>query len=389
MPDPLKILIVSRNLDVSGPTTYTLSLAQGLIRANHRVAVVTAGGLKTDDLRAMQVPVWERPSLDSAWRSRLMPIRAFKEILDFKPDLIHVQSRDAVPMGRNLARYLDAPVIATIHRDYSGRPRLVGHETGAVIAVSDALRENLVNHAGVPKELIHVVPNGVDVDRYSAEPPMDSPGREPVVGGMGRLEKRRGFDILLRAAARVAASGRRARYIILGDGPEREFLAALASELKIREAVIMPGEVADPRPALADMDVFVNPAFSEAFGLPVLEAMATGRPVIATSVGGAPSMVIDGESGFLIAVGDVDALADRLLKLLADRALRLSMGHRGEEIAREKFGIDNIVAQTIEIYRHLVREHSESRAIEKALAAGRANISDRFFFPGGRRRNPK
>ena len=364
----VKILFVIGRLDISGEAGHTIDLALGFRRAQHEVGVLAAGGRRLERLREAGVKVWLYPALYSTWRP-FAGRAAVAELARFSPQILHIQSSSAVAAGRRLARALKLPAVVTVHRDYTGGPRPLGAEIRAVIAISESLRENLVNEAAVPKELIYVVPDGIDVERYQ-KPPPENGDRLPVVLGMGRLEPRRGFGFFIEAAARVLDAGRPAQFVLIGDGPERSGLVRRAVELGVRESMVFPGAIDDPREALADMDIFVHPALAEALGLPVLEAMATGRPVITTGVGGSYTLAEDGGNAFVVPAANAEALAERIVQLIDEPDLRLEMGRRGTEIARERFGISMVVQLTIEIYQRLVREQAETQAIEDALSAG-------------------
>jgi glycosyltransferase involved in cell wall biosynthesis len=164
-----------------------------------------------------------------------------------------------------------------------------------------------------------------------------------VLLGLGRLNAQKGFDLLLRAWARLAQDFPDWRPVVLGEGPERPRLLALASELGLAGASIFPGRTAAPGAALARADLFVLPSRYEGFPNALLEALACGVPAVAFDCPSGPAEIIrPGVDGFLAPEGDVDALAGHLARLMGDDALRLGMAQRAPE-ALERFGLEPVL----------------------------------------------
>lgn len=183
-------------------------------------------------------------------------------------------------------------------------------------------------------------------------------GNELVVGCVGRIKfVRKGQEVLVQAMARLKQRGLSARCLIVGStsvGNEDHLarLRRLIHDLELTGDVLLAGELADPKPAYAAMDVFVLPsAQPEPFGGVVLEAMAMRRPVIATAIGGSVDQVADGETGFLVPPGNADALAASLEALLRDMPLRQRMGNAGRARLEQCFSIDRMVGKIRDIYR--------------------------------------
>jgi len=172
-------------------------------------------------------------------------------------------------------------------------------------------------------------------DDESSEP-MSQASQSGCILTVGRLlgsEPGKGVDTVLRALPRVLQSVPCARYLIIGDGDLRPHLERLATQLGIGDRVVFLGHQseADLKDYYRKSDVFVMPSRQEGFGIVFLEAMGFGKPVIAAASGGAPDIVVDGLTGFLIEYGDVNALADRLISVLSDAKLRERLGTSGRE----------------------------------------------------------
>lgn len=206
----------------------------------------------------------------------------------------------------------------------------------AVVGVSGAAAD-LSARSGVPAHKLRVIPNGVDLDRF---PPRSLPQGPPrVVLGVGRLVPQKGFDLLARAVRQVPGL----RLELVGEGPMAAALAA--------EGAVLRGWESDVAPRLRSADVVVIPSRWEGFGLVAVEAMASGVPVIATSIPGLDEVV--GDAALRVPAQDVGALADALRRLVDEPDLRVRLARAGPPQAA-RFGIRRTVAAYEELYRELV-----------------------------------
>jgi glycosyltransferase involved in cell wall biosynthesis len=240
---------------------------------------------------------------------------------------VHVH--DLYPSGAAGRRLCDAaslPYVLTVHGLdlYSNleNPRwrreilAAGRGARAVICVGERLATDVTAELGLDPSLVTVIPNTYDVRRYTHV----ERARGPVLRilSVGRLSHEKGHDVLLRAFAQVRVAGVEATLTMVGDGPERTALEALASDLGIADAVEFKGILLD-EPLAAEMrgaDLFVLPSRSEGFGVVLIEALATGLPVVATRSGGPDGIVADGD-GVLVAADDVDAFVAGLHDAIA------------------------------------------------------------------------
>jgi glycosyltransferase involved in cell wall biosynthesis len=151
-----------------------------------------------------------------------------------------------------------------------------------------------------------------------------------------------------------------ARYVICGQGPEERALRALA-ESSVPGAVAFLGQVKDVRPVLASVDVFVHPALREALGVAVLEAMAMGKAIVASAIGGIPEAIAHGVSGLLVPAGDAKALAEAILRLLRDSELRQAMGRAARKRAETLFSVEAMLTATEDLYYSLLNVRQRAR----------------------------
>jgi glycosyltransferase involved in cell wall biosynthesis len=225
-----------------------------------------------------------------------------------------------------------------------------------VVAVSEALREFLVNESKVPKEKIDVVPNGLDLSAYKAAPPFARPDQVPVVGSFGRLEPVRGFEYFIKAAKIVVDAGHKVEFLIVGAGSDEGRLRDLVFRLDMSKCVTFHSEPCDYSRRIDSMDIVVVCPLREGFGMVALEAMGCGRPVIASAVGGMYSLIKDGETGLLVPPKDPDGIAERIITLLRDKEEAERLGLRARALVEEKFTMEIVADKTEAVYRKVLED---------------------------------
>jgi glycosyltransferase involved in cell wall biosynthesis len=216
---------------------------------------------------------------------------------------------------------------------------------------------------------VRVVPNGIALDEIEASTPADPAralaealprvaGAAPLLLSVGRLEAYKGFGDVAGALAILARQGVLRgdwAWVVVGRGPFEARLRFLCSSFA--ERLLLPGALDEPllHALYERADVFVHAPHYEGSSLVTLEALAHGRPVLATRAGGIPDKIVDGETGRLVATGDVPALAAALGELLADPARARRLGARGRDVVRERFAWPGIARATLRLYEELLR----------------------------------
>jgi glycosyltransferase involved in cell wall biosynthesis len=247
------------------------------------------------------------------------------------------------------------PPITTFDRaGITWRDRLLSR----VICVSGPTRQAHLDELGRDPGKCVVVHNGIDLQRFSPSVSGDDVRAEfgldpgtPLVGTVSRLgEERKGVNYYIDMAADVARSHPRARFLVVGDGGLRGQLEDQAARLGIADRVIFTGERKDVARLLAGMDVFVIPSLYEACQYSLLEAMAMGKPVVATPAGVAPDVVFDHETGLLVPLADGAALARAVSELLEDSALAASVGARARELMARSFSVEVMLDNIERVY---------------------------------------
>lgn len=284
-------------------------------------------------------------------------------------DVVHCHLPVSGVAGRLAARALDVPVVYTEHNlieryhPLTRRANLATWRRQArVVAVSEEVAASIRRHAGhaVPVE---VVLNGVDVDHFRPDSALRSktradlglPAVGPVIGQVAVFRTQKRLDLWLDAAARIRAAGHGTRFVLVGDGPERSRIERRAEALGLAEAVHFAGLQEDVRPYYAALDLYLVSSDYEGLPVALLEAMASGLPVVSTRVGGVPEAIRDDVEGRLVPVGDAAALANAALGLLDDPDESARLGAAARERAATRFSTVRMSRQLEAIYDEVAR----------------------------------
>jgi glycosyltransferase involved in cell wall biosynthesis len=231
------------------------------------------------------------------------------------------------------------------------------------LAVSDGVARRMRARSGVPERKLRVIRNGVAVDHFRRPPDprlrvaLTGDRDRRIVLTIARLDAQKGHVHLLAAAAELPD----VLFLLAGDGAERPRLEAEARALGVADRVRFLGHREDVPELLALCDLFVLPSLYEGLPLSVLEAMAAGRPVVATAVGGTDEAVLHGETGLLVPAGAASALGDAIRALLADPERAARMGEAGGSRACREFSVTRMIAQVTGVYEELLDRHARRR----------------------------
>jgi glycosyltransferase involved in cell wall biosynthesis len=293
-------------------------------------------------------------------------------IRNAQADLVHLHTGRATWLGGLAARLAGVPAIMTRRMD---RPVAPGWRTRLtyerlverVVAISPAVKACLTD-GGVPTARLSVIPSAVDPSRLR---PLRS--RDEVRQGLGvsgdtavllvlaALVRRKGVDVLLRALAALAKDGLHPSLWIAGEGPERASLEAMARDGGLADQVRFLGRRTDIADLLGACDIVVIPSRREGLGVTALEAMAAGRAVVASAVGGLAEAVLDRRTGLLVPAENPAALAAALAELLSDASLRDALGRAGPRRVAESFSAEQMVESYARLYESVLREWKERR----------------------------
>src|ERR671930_405634 len=386
----VRILRVIARLNMGGPALHVAYLTAGLRSRGYDTTLV-AGSLArgedsmafvADELGVDVVRIDELGREISPVRDLLATFRLARLIRRERPDILHTHTAKAGTFGRFAAllagRRRPPIVVHTFHghvlRGYFGPVRsrlfrllerwLAGHTT-ALIAVSPQVRDDLVALGVAPAERFAVIRLGIELDervdgaqdggvesrRYLGIPP-----ERFAVGWIGRMTAVKRTDDVLVAFKQLRDTGVDATLCMVGDGPDRPSLEQRAHELGIVRDTLFVGYQEDVAPFYAAFDALVLPSGNEGTPVSAIEALAAGRPVVATRVGGVPDVVEEGEDGYLVEPGDVDALAERLAQLAADPELRERLGAARRARVIPRYSVERLVDDVDRLYRSLLSE---------------------------------
>ncbi len=221
-----------------------------------------------------------------------------------------------------------------------------------IVCVSESVRSRLIQ-SGVPDRKLDVILNGIAASDF-ANAPCERNLDEPLIGMVGRLVDAKGFQLVLRRAPAILKQFPKARFALIGEGPQREEWTRLVKELGIESRVSFAGVQKEMAPIYGSFSMFVLPSFNEGMPMTILEAMATGVPVIATRVGSIPRMIHHEQTGLLIDKGDGAGLQSAIERLLANPEFRKDLGGRGQAFVEKNASIEQVADQYIAHYKQLL-----------------------------------
>ena len=359
--------IVTRSDLIGGAQVHVRDLAASLLRRGHEAVVLTSGdGPYVETLRATGVETITLQHLGAAIRP-VRDLRALGEIHSVlkrvRPDLVSAHSSKAGILGRAAARLLRVPVVFTAH-GWAFTPGIPSREAAVyrwiermaaplatrIITVSEFDRQLALSHRLASADRVVTVHNGMpDIPATLRA----DPGRSPVRLVMtARFEPQKDHATLFRA---LAGLKQEAWHLdLIGDGPLLPSAETMVGELGLGQRVRFWGQRMDVAERLAEAQVAVLITNWEGFPRSILEAMRAGLPVVSSAVGGIAESVRDGETGFVVARGDVEAVQGRLRQLLADPALRTRLGRQARARYERDFTLEHTVEKTLAVYRDVL-----------------------------------
>ena len=357
----MHILQLLPALDVGGVERGVLDLAKGLIARGHQVTVISSGGRLVESLTVLGARHHTLPVHQKSLRTMVACVpEVTRLIAEGCVDIVHARSRVPAWIGYAAARRAQRPFVTTAHGFY--RPHLLSRVMGygrQVIVPSQALADYLVETFRVPRARLRVIPRGVDLETFPFRPPAGPHHGPWRIGVVGRLTAIKGHDVALQAAALLRQRRHDVQLVILGAGPApvEERVKAQAAALGLSEAVEWLGLREDVAGALAGLDLVVVPSvYPESFGRAVVEAQATGRPVVASRIGALPELIEDGQHGLLVRPGDPRELAEALQRLITDEALRRRCIEEGRRRVEREWPLERMVDGTIAVYQECLEQ---------------------------------
>ena len=373
----VKILKFLTHFGVGGTERQFLYAVGGLDRSRFdvRVGCLARIGPFIKDVQALNVPIWEYPTKSlysyQSLRSQAKFVRDIRRegiqivhTYGFYPNIFAILPAALATRCVTVASVRDMGVFSDRHKIRSITQATACRFADCIVANSNAVREWLLKQ-GLGRYDIRVIPNGIAIpqkrnrkDGLPVRAELNIEPTAPVIAVVGRLVRTKGLEFFLEAAAAVAARFDSARFLIVGGAcaePEyRTELEKRAAALNLTGRVIFTGQREDVSQIMSETDISVLPSLSESFSNAVLESMAHGLPVIATSVGGNPEIISDGENGVLIPPKDASALARSMIRLLESREFARRLGESARERVMREYSLERLLRRTEDLYISLL-----------------------------------
>lgn len=390
-------------LDLGGAERQVLEIVRGLDRSRFEpvVGCVVRKGrwgeaLEKEGIRVIDLA--KRPGFDPWLLFRLVRL-----LRQGGFQILHTHAFTAASWGRLAALLARTPVVvAHEHSAFSldsavrrtvDRALAIG--TSRWVVVSEALARDLLRVEHLPLPRLVLVRNGISfpaeegvpVDVPAVRKELGASGFRELVGSVGRLEQRKGLEVLIEAVCRLAPGRPGLGAVLVGDGPLRGALEEKVRSLGLADRVVLAGRREDVYRVLRSLDVFALPSHTEGLSISLLEAAAAGCPIVATNVGGNAEVVEDGQSGILVPAGSPEALAGAIERLLDDRAAARALGEAAERTVRDRFASSAMVRSIEGLYVDLLQPRDGSaRARFKAVPnAGPKRLVRRLLARAARR----
>jgi len=334
---------------------------------------VFASRLEADGLEVYSLNMSDEATLAGWFDSLRALVQLVIYFLRERPAVVHSFLFRANIIARIAGYLTGVPVIISSVRVMGGEKqyhhfieRLTAFMVDHYVAVSDQVKGHIIRRSHISDQKISIIYNGVSVkntDAFDKTEFLSRAGLKSdarIVMTAGRLHRQKGYDHLIHAMPIVQAAFPGVKLLIPGEGEEENNLKKLADSLELTEQVIFMGLRSDVDRLLQCSEVFVLPSRWEGFPNVILEAMAAGKPVVATAVGGIPELVVQGVTGVLVPPQDTPALADAIKGLLSDEKRALAMGAAGRQRVQQCFSMDAMISKTEALYQELLTRKKPS-----------------------------
>jgi glycosyltransferase involved in cell wall biosynthesis len=371
MSKKLKIFHLTGSLSIGGAQRLLVGLVQNLDRERFAIHVYSFGKHREvsflPDFEMMEdIELTVNPS-QSFYNPKAL-LNILRYLRKYKPDLIQTHMIDADILGRIAGKILSIPVLSTLQNDpqnYDSHRfdrRILARITARYltthsVAVSNHIRNLFIEKWKLAPDKLTTIYNAVSLQLYKhiPLPPAEEQKEEIIISNIASLTQQKAQNILLEAAAIVLEKYPKIRFMIVGRGALDAQLKKQAAEMGLTEQVVFTGVRRDIPEILAKTDIFTLSSLWEGLPLAAIEAMAAGRPVVVTNVGGNKELVKDGKTGLVIPAGNVDALAQAYIQLIENPALRAQYAKAGREYVSQVFGIQTITSQYETLYQKILQ----------------------------------
>jgi sugar transferase (PEP-CTERM/EpsH1 system associated) len=363
----LRILHVSYSLDVGGLERVVINLAKGLKGEGHLVKIccLNGKGVLGEEVEEAGIEVFslkKKPGI--VWN---LPYRISKIIVENNIEVVHTHNEAGLIYGATASILSRVPEI--VHTEHGKEPGydkkkvlefaegLLLRKVNHVVAVSKDAKNKILKLSGIDKDKVLVIPNGIDVENYfrpeSRKEKRNLLGIGPesfVIGNIGRLVPLKNQEFLMDIFSKLSEEFPNLKLVIVGDGPIRGALERYSSEHGMNDSVLFLGERKDIAELLSTFDLFVLPSLTEGVSLTLLEAMAAGKAIVASAVGGNPEVIEDEKTGLLIPVNEKQQWIEAIRMLIRNDDKRRSISEMAMAEVNERFSLQKMVEDYEKIY---------------------------------------
>ncbi len=362
----MNILQVLPELESGGVETGTIDLAKELVLQGHRAVVISRGGKLVDGLEACGGKHYSLPVHEKNIFTIISMIGAIKDIIKKEEiDIVHARSRVPAFAAFFAARGAGVPFITTCHGYYSKHffSRVMGWSRFVIVA-SNVVARHMIDSFDVPRERIRLIPRGVDLEKFTyIKPDISKPKKEYTVGVVGRITPIKGHIYFIRAISKVVRLVPNIKILIIGDAPAskpkyRQELEVLIRRLSLTKYISFLGVCHNIPERMKGLDLLVMPSIGEeTFGRVIVEAQASGVPVIASKIGGIVDIIKDGENGILVGARDWSGLSEAIIRALKDKDLRQRLAQKGRSCVENNFTLTHMYKKTIKVYNEALNSY--------------------------------
>ncbi len=353
-----------------GPETLILSVLQGIDTSKFNINVVVLQELKaSENFFESNIKSLGFNADRIVWRNFIFFLPSFFKLISLikkhNVNIIHTHDVRSDFMGLIAGKMLGIPVVTSVHgwigrslkeRIHDFFDKLIVRFASTIIANSKAMQRYLVR-LKIQERKVRTIHNAVDLSNFMSAEGSESTKMElglnsgfPIIGTVGRLDVEKGHEILLEAAQEVIQSCPEAAFVIAGQGPIESDLKKTAEKLKLSQRVTFTGYFRNLSKILGIMDIFVLPSLSEGLPLTLLEAMAAGKPIVATDVGGVPELIINGQTGLLVKSRSARELSKAILELVQNKEKARGLGEKAREAVLNNFSSEVMIKKLEDVY---------------------------------------
>ena len=354
------ILFIVRTMGLGGTENVVLQLCEMLFDKVNKIVVCSLGGIHVKTLQEMKIKHYVIPDVASKCPVDVFETyRLIKSIVkEEKITVIHSHHRMAALYAELIASH-GVVKIANAHNTFTDKKKLTGlaYRNTKVIAVGNMVKKNITDYFGIPEEQVFVIHNAVKPFDGNVVP-IEVLYREHekgnvLIGNIGRLSKQKGLIYFVEAAEITAKTHPEARFIIVGDGEEKNQLYKQVEARGLQDKVLFMGYRNDIQNVISQLDFIVLSSLWEGLPLTPIEAFSVGKPVIGTAVDGTPEIIRDAIDGYLVAPRDPVQLAGNMNKLIENPEIRINMGIQALKRYQDEFSFKKMAKRYIDFYEEL------------------------------------